>query len=53
MQELQEPVRFGTEKIIGFPRLVAIFDFALPSDSSVDGRPEVGALLRSSGLAKC
>lgn len=53
MQELQGPVRFGTEKVIGFPRLVVIFDFALSSDSSVDGGAVSGALLRIRGLTKC
>ena len=53
MQEYQEPVRFGTEKIVGFPRLAVIFDFALPSDSSVGGGAELGAPLRIRGLTKC
>ena len=53
MQELQWPVRFGTEKVIGFPRLVAIFKIARASDSSVDGEAESGARSRNFGLAKC
>lgn len=53
MRELQGPVRFGTEKIIGFPRLIAIFKIALASNSSVDGEAKSGALLRMFGLAQC
>lgn len=53
MREYQGPVRFGTEKVVGFPRLVAIFDFVLPSDSSVDGKRTWGAPLRIFGLARC
>jgi hypothetical protein len=46
-------VRFGTEKIIGFPRLTAIFGIALRPRSSVGGREVLGAHLRVVGLAKC
>lgn len=46
-------VRFGTKKIIGFPRLVAIFEVARLSGSSVDGGVELGALLRIRGKIKC
>ena len=53
MRELQGPVRFGTEKVVGFPRLIAIFEFVPLSDSSVDGGPRSGAQLRIFGLAKC
>lgn len=53
MRENKGPVRFGTEKVVGFPRLIAIFDFVLSSDSSVDGGTKSGALLRICGLAKC
>lgn len=53
MHEIKAPVRFGTEKIVGFPRLIAIFDFAFPSDSSVDGGVMSGAQLRIFGLAQC
>jgi len=42
MHEYQGPVRFGTEKVIGFPRLIAIFAIAPSSDSSVDGGAESG-----------
>ena len=52
MREIKGPVRFGTEKVVGFPRLIAIFDLVLLSDSSVDGGTLSGAL-RISGLAKC
>ena len=53
MQELQRSVRFGTEKVIGFPRLVVIFEIARMPDSSVDGGAESGARSRIFGLAKC
>ena len=53
MREYQGPVRFGTEKVVGFPRLAAIFEISLSSDSSVDGRPNSGAQLRIFGLARC
>ena len=53
MRDYQGPVRFGTEKVVGFPRLVVIFEIARPSDSSVDGGARSGALLRICGLTKC
>ena len=53
MHELQMPVRFGTEKVVGFPRLAVIFKFARASDSSVDDGARSGALLRMCGLKKC
>jgi hypothetical protein len=53
MHELQRPVPFGTEKVVGFPLLAAIFDSASASGSSVDGEAESGALLRIFGLARC
>ena len=53
MRECNGPVRFGTEKVIGFPRLIVIFEFVLPSDSSVDGGARSGASRRIIGLAQC
>jgi hypothetical protein len=53
MREYQGPVRFGTEKVVGFPRLAVIFDFASASNSSVDGKAESGARSRIFGLTKC
>jgi hypothetical protein len=53
MCELQGPVPFGTEKIIGFPRLMVIFQTVPLSDSSVDDEAKSGALLRMFGLAQC
>ena len=52
-EERSGAVRFGTEKSVGFPRLVAIFEIARVSDSSVDGGAESGARSRIFGLAKC
>ena len=46
-------VRFGTKKIVGFPRLIAIFAIAPARDSSVNGGAELGALLRICGRIKC
>jgi hypothetical protein len=46
-------VRFGTEKIIGFPRLSAIFAGALIGDSSTGGAEDWVMPLRNFGLAKC
>jgi len=34
-EKARRDVRFGTEKCIGFPALIAIFDFAVPRDSSL------------------
>jgi hypothetical protein len=53
MREFKGPVRFGTEKVIGFPRLIAIFEFVLSSDSILDGGAMSGARSRIFGLAKC
>ena len=53
MREFNGAVRFGTEKVIGFPRLIAIFTFALSSDSSVDSGAWSGAPRRIFGLAQC
>jgi hypothetical protein len=53
MRDFKGPVRFGTEKIIGFPRLAAIFEITRRSDSSVDGGVEPGATLRICGLTIC
>jgi hypothetical protein len=53
MREYQGPVRFGTEKVVGFPRLIAIFEIVRPPASSVDGGTVSGARLRIFGLAKC
>jgi len=53
MRKIKGPVRFGTEKIIGFPALVAIFKTAVSSDSSADGETKPGALRRIFGLAQC
>jgi hypothetical protein len=53
MRELQRPVRFGTEKAVGFRRPAAIFEIARASDSSVDDGARSGALLRIFGLTKC
>ena len=53
MRELRGPVRFGTEKVVGFPRLAVIFKIALSPGSSADGRAGSGALLRIFGLAIC
>jgi hypothetical protein len=46
-------VRFGTEKIVGFPRLTATFGLVLYPDSSVGGEEISGAHLRIVGRAKC
>jgi hypothetical protein len=53
MRELQGPVRFGTEKIIGFPRLMVIFQTALSCDSSMNDEAKSGALPHIFGLAQC
>ena len=53
MREFQGPVRFGTEKVVGFPRLAVIFKSALSPDSTAGGRAGSGALLRIFGLALC
>jgi hypothetical protein len=53
MHEFKGPVRFGTEKIIGFPRLIAIFKSALSSDSFANDGAMSGALLRIFGLPQC
>ena len=53
MREYQRPVRFGTEKAVGFPWLVVIFDHTLSHDSSVDGESALGALLRIRRLTRC
>jgi hypothetical protein len=53
MRKFKGPVRFGTEKIIGFPRLAAIFKGAPSSDSSVIGEAGSGALPRFFGLEQC
>jgi len=53
MRGFNGAVRFGTKKIVGFPRLIAIFETASPSDSSVDEGAELGALLRICGRIKC
>jgi len=53
VREYQGPVRFGTEKVVGFPRLAVIFKIARASDSPVDDRARSGALLRICGLKKC
>lgn len=53
MREYQGPVRFGTEKVVGFPRLVAIFKITLLSDSSPDDGVTPGARARIFGLAQC
>ena len=53
MRELGGPVRFGTKKTIGCPRLIAIFKTALKSDSLVDGEAKSGALRRIFGVARC
>jgi hypothetical protein len=53
MRGFNRPVRFGTKKIVGFPRLIAIFAIAPARDSSVNGGAELGALLRICGRIKC
>jgi hypothetical protein len=53
MRDFKRPVRFGTEKVIGFPRLIAIFEITPLSESSVDGGVEPGAPLRIFGLTIC
>jgi hypothetical protein len=53
MREYQRPVRFGTEKVVGFPRLAVTFEIARPSDSSVDDGTRLGAMLRIRGLTRC
>jgi len=53
MREFKRLVRFGTEKTVGFPRLIAIFGTALCAGSSMNGRVEWGARSRILGLAKC
>jgi hypothetical protein len=53
MREFIGPVRFGTEKVIGFPPLAAIFKNVMASDSSVYGEGTSGAQRRIFGLAQC
>jgi hypothetical protein len=53
MRNSKVPVRFSTEKVIGFPGLIAIFKTVLPPDSWPGGEAESGAVLRILGLAKC
>ena len=53
MREYQGPVRFGTEKVVGFPRLIAIFKTAPSPDSSVGGGVLSGTRSRIFGLAQC
>lgn len=53
MHEFQGPVRFGTEKVVGFPRLTAIFETVISPDSFVKGGVKSGTLRRIFGLATC
>lgn len=53
MRDFKGPVRFGTEKIIGFPRLIAIFETVFSPDSLMGGEAKSGALRRIFGLAQC
>ena len=53
MQNLKKPVRFGTEKVIGFPWLSAIFGLAHSPDSSTATRAAAGTSLLTYGLTRC
>jgi len=53
MREFKGRVRFGTEKVIGFPRLAVIFKSAPSPDSCVNGEAGLGALPRFFGLEQC
>ena len=53
MRIVKRPVRFGTEKFIGFPWLSAIFAGAVVDDSSMGGAAGWAMPLHIFGLAKC